>query len=827
MLYPKNIEQKLGFDKIRELLREACVSTLGQQFVDKMRFSDHYETVDKLIRQTAEFKDIVQYEPGFPSSNYIDANPHLAKAAIEGAFLSEEEMYEVKLSLKTIADCLNFFARKEEHQYPALRELTLMVAFEGDASVKNLLRTLDAVLDDRGHLRDNASPELQAIRRQIITEQSSLRKRLDTLLRQAKSQGWVSDDVSLTVRGGRMVIPVAAEHKRKIKGFVHDESATGQTVFLEPTEIFDSNNEIRELEYAERREIVRILTQLTAQLRPHVPQLRRSYIFLGLMDFIRAKARLAVRLQAVNPVFVNQQLINWTAAKHPLLFLSFQKQDSAGTRKSVVPLTLELNQQNGMPPSGVPPSGTPPDRILLISGPNAGGKSVLLKTVGLIQYMYQSGLLVPMADYSQIGLFRHIFIDIGDEQSLENDLSTYSSHLTNMGYFLKFADRKTLFLIDEFGTGTEPSLGGAIAESILEQLNESKAFGVINTHYTNLKVFADKHEGLINGAMRFDGDKLEPLYELEMGRPGSSFALEIAHKIGLPKAVIDRAKAKIGTHQVNFEKLLKELDIEKKVFSERNVENATKERKLAQTLKEYTELKNQLDNEKKKLLNEAKAQAKQLVKDANQKIEQTIREIRERKAEKEDTKTLRRELEKFEETLKPERVVEEPQPETEEIQVEDGEITVGSLVRIKGQMTVGEVLSIRGKDAEVSIGELKTNIKFNRLEKISRKVYKAAAKSEPALPPMKGFDLNEKMMNFSFNLDLRGKRGEEALTVVDSFIDDALILGQPELRIIHGKGDGILRNLVRHHLRNYKQIASLTDEHADRGGAGVTIVRMK
>jgi DNA mismatch repair protein MutS2 len=807
MLYPKNLEQKLGFDKIREWLKEACLSTLGQQFVDKMRFSDHYETIDKLIRQTAEFKDLVQYEPGFPSANYIDANPHLTKAGIEGAFLSEEEVFEVKISLRTIQECLRFFAQKEAHQYPALREISQMAALDGPASGKHLLATLDAVIDDRGHVRDTASPELQAIRRQIIAEQGNLRKRLDSLLRQAKSQGWVSDDVSLTVRGGRMVIPVAAEHKRKIKGFVHDESATGQTVFLEPAEIFDANNEIRELEYRERREIVRILTEVTAQLRPHVPQLKKAYTFLGIIDFIRAKARLAVQLQAINPVFVNQPLIQWSGAKHPLLYLAHQKQG-----KSIVPLTIELSPKN---------------RILLISGPNAGGKSVLLKTVGLLQYMYQSGLLVPMAEHSQIGLFRNLFIDIGDEQSLENDLSTYSSHLTNMKYFLQFADKKTLFLIDEFGTGTEPSLGGAIAESILDQLNQSKAFGVINTHYTNLKVFADRNEGLINGAMRFDGEKLEPMYELEIGRPGSSFAFEIAHKIGLPKAVVEKAKEKVGTQQVNFEKLLKELDIEKKVFHERNTENATKERKLAQTLQEYTELKSYLDNEKKKLLNEAKAQARQLVKEANQKIEQTIREIRETKAEKEDTRTIRRNLERFEETLKPEIVAAELSPATEEIELEAGEITVGSLVRVKGQTTVGEVLSIKGKSAELGIGELKTNIALNRLEKISRKAYKAVAKSEAAPPAMRGIDINEKMMNFSFNLDLRGKRGEEALTEVDNFLDDALMLGQPELRIIHGKGDGILRNLVRNHLRSYRQVASLTDEHADRGGAGVTIVKMK
>jgi DNA mismatch repair protein MutS2 len=814
MLYPENIEQKLGFDKIRTLLRDYCTSPLGVAFVEKMRFSDHFDHTQKMIRQVAEMLDIVRFEAGnFPNQNYLDATPQLAKAAIEGAFLQEEELFDLKLSIRTVQDCLRFFDKKEPELYPALREL-LQSAFEGKSAespadgtvaLKSIALALEQLIDERGRLKDSASPELQAIRRQLIAEENSLRKKLETLLKMAKSQGWIGDDTSLTIRNGRMVIPLLAEHKRKIRGFVHDESDTGKTVFLEPAEILDANNALKELEARERREIVRILTQVTQLIRPHVPVLRRAYTFLGIIDFVRAKARLAVSLEAVAPLADPDTLLDWHLARHPLLDLSFRKQG-----KKVVPLRIALDSQ---------------ERILLISGPNAGGKSVTLKTVGLIQYMYQCGLLVPMAEHSKMGFFKHLFIDIGDEQSLENDLSTYSSHLTNMRHFLLHANKKTLFLIDEFGTGTEPSLGGAIAESILEELNRSRALGVINTHYTNLKTLASRTDGLLNGAMRYDAEHLEPRYELDMGKPGSSFAVEIAQKIGLPKAIVDRAKQKVGTQQVSFEKLVKELEIEKKVFSEKNIENATRQRKLDQLLSQNEALQRYLDTEKKQILNKAKTEARQLVKEANQRIEQTIREIREQGAEKLATKDIRKELEVFEQK----QLQLDTLPETEaelpdEIVAVGGEIEMGCWVRIKGQETIGEVLMLRGKEAEVAVGDLKMMLKVNRLERISRK---EAKKTSSPKPKLSGIDLNEKMSHFSFNLDVRGKRGEEALVDVDNFMNDGIMLGYPELRIVHGKGDGILRSLIRNHLRAYKQVSRTADEHPDRGGAGVTIVSMK
>jgi DNA mismatch repair protein MutS2 len=802
MLYPSTIEQKLGFDKLREKLKDACISPLGISFVEKIRFSDNFALVEKLVSQTAEMKQIIEIGENFPSQNYLDVTSSLKSAAIEGMLLTQTEFSDIKVSLQTIRMCLRFFDDQEPGTFPLLSEYAKTVRIE-----KAITDAIDRVIDDRGQVRDSASTELSRIRKQLVSEQAGIRKKLDNMLRSAKSNGWIGEDVSLTVRNGRMVIPVAAEHKRKLKGFIHDESATGQTVFIEPTDVFESNNEIRELEYEERREINRILLQLTGLLRPFVPDLQKAYQFLGLMDYLRAKAKLALEMNAIFPPFANKQFIDWRNARHPLLHLSFQKQG-----KKVVPLNIALQEK---------------ERILIVSGPNAGGKSVSLKTVGLIQYMFQCGLLVPMEDGSSMGFFQNIFIDIGDEQSLENDLSTYSSHLTNMRHFLTLANRRTLFLIDEFGTGTEPGLGGAIAEAILEDLTKSGAYGVINTHYTNLKVLADKIPGLVNGAMRFDGEHLEPLYQLEIGRPGSSFAFEIASKIGLPNAIIEKAKEKLGSQQVSFEKLLKELDIERKVFTEKNIQLGIKERKLTKELADYTALRSSLENNEKKIVNEAKQKAKILLSDANQLIENTIREIKENKAEKEKTKTVRNELEKFGKKNLVIEAVEEPQQEPEVFEAEGGIITVGSYVRINGQTAIGEVLALKGKDAEIRIGDLKSTIKLNRLEKVSNKTYRNATGEKNLKTSAKGVDMNERMLNFSFNLDMRGKRGEEALGLVDQFMDNAIMLGYDELRIVHGKGDGILRTLVRNHLRGYSQVAGMTDEHADRGGAGVTIVKLK
>ncbi|BDD03484.1 endonuclease MutS2 [Aureibacter tunicatorum] len=803
MIYPKNIESKIGFDQIRELLKEECLSNLGVSFVDKVRFSSDFHLIDKLLKQTEEFRRILVTGESFPSTNYLDVTEALNKIRVEGSFLLEEEFFDLKLSLKTILSCMRFFKDNEE-EYPLLSQLS--GAVEVDLSLSS---EIDSKIDDKGQLRNNASSELQRIRGSIVSFQQQLRKTMDSLIRQAKKNGYAPDDMSLTIRDGRMVMPVYSTYKRKVKGFIHDESATGQTVYLEPAEVLELNNEIKELEYEERREIIRILMALTDRLRPHIEPLLRSFHFLGMVDFIRAKAKFAIRIEASLPTLVKRRLVDWRDTRHALLYLAHQE-----LNKPIVPMNMELDHEQ---------------RIVLISGPNAGGKSVTLKTVALTQYMVQCGLLPSMREDSVVGVFKSVFIDIGDEQSIENDLSTYSSHLTNMHFFLRFADKGTLFLIDEFGTGTEPQFGGAIAEAILEQLHGNKAYGVINTHYSNLKKFAEKQKHIVNAAMRFDLNKLEPTYQLEIGQPGSSYAFEIAKKIGLSNAVIDSAKSKMGYTQVRYDKLLSELEHEKAKVRKHNVEIERKNRRLEKAIQDYEELKDRVDTKKKDILNSARNEASQILNLANREVEKTIRTIKEKNAEKAATKKARENLESIKEKVKPKQQ-QLKKSATEEIVKEAGEIVSGVLVRVKGQSTVGEVLAIRGKDAEVALGGLTSKIKVNRLERVSRKLQRQLEhekeKNTGVTQSFKGLDINKKMANFTNNLDLRGKRVEEAYTLLESFLDEASMLGIPELRIVHGKGDGILKEFVRQQLRNYSKRIKFADEHVERGGAGVTVVTM-
>ncbi|MFP4090257.1 MAG: endonuclease MutS2 [Cyclobacteriaceae bacterium] len=799
MLYPTQLENKIGFDTVRELIKEHCSSSLGADYVEKMRFSDDFSLIGKLLAQTEEFRQILVRQLPFPASHYLDVTPYLDKAKTPGTFLTEEEFHELQLSLDTIFRCLEFFAKDEEEEFPELKKLGGFISLD-----KNLLNSIRRIIDEKGHLRNNASSELQNIRRMIQSEQVRLRKVLDQILRQARQSGFTPEDASLTVRGGRMVIPVLAEYKRRIKGFVHDESATGQTVFMEPAEVLEINNEIRDLEYRERREIVRILIALTDEVRPHIRSLRSAYNFLGMMDFIRAKARFALRFEASFPQFEKRNLIEWHQARHPLLQMNLEQQG-----RKIVPLDVKIDSQQ---------------RILIISGPNAGGKSVCLKTVALLQYMLQCGMLVPMADHSRAGIFSSIFIDIGDEQSLENDLSTYSSHLTNMDHFLKFADKRSLILIDEFGTGTEPQFGGAIAEAILEELNALRTYGIITTHYTNLKQFADKAEGIVNAAMRFDSEKLAPLFQLEIGKPGSSFALEIARKIGLPTAVLERAKEHIGVEKVEFDKMLTELEAEKSRFNTLNEELNRKEKRLNTLSQEYEELKEYIESNKKQLINEAKQEAQKLLREANQRIEATIRSIKEHKAEKEATRAAREDLEQLKKQTRPEPVSQRSSEKAERLQ---GKIEEGDAIRVKDNGALGEVLNIKGNQAEILMGSLKSNIKLNRLEKVSRKMLKQTSVESSGSSRQDALDLNKKFADFSTNLDIRGNRAEEALPKLENFVDEASMFGMDELRIIHGKGNGILREVVRDYLRKHDRVAHAQDEHVERGGAGVTIVRLR
>ena len=800
MLYPKNFEDKLNFEKIRELLAEFCLSSLGTRYVEKMRFSTDFDKIDKWQKQTAEFKHILEQQEPFPASNYIDALQHLPKGKVPGSFYSEEELFDIALSLKTIVAALSFLKKRQE-DYPVLYDLASNI--EVDAT---LINAIERIVDEKGQIKDNASPELSSIRSQIRKQEVQLRSTVQSILKDAISKGYTEEGVNVALRNGRMVIPVNAASKRQLKGYIQDQSATGQTVFIEPAASIEISNEIKELEYQQRREIIRLLTVLTDAIRPYIDDLKKAYYFLGIIDFVRAKAKLAIQLEANVVYLKNEPMVKWYNARHPLLYLAHSK---AG--KTVVPLTIAINKEQ---------------RILVVSGPNAGGKSVTLKTLGLLQYMFQCGLMVPIGEGSTMGIYKNIFIDIGDEQSIENDLSTYSSHLTNMKHFVIRAEKNTLCLIDEFGTGTEPQIGGAIAESILEELNKANAQGVVTTHYGNLKKFADENEGLVNAAMRFDVNQLEPLYQLEVGKPGSSFALEIAQKIGLPRKILQQAKSKVGYEQIRFEKLLSQLEWDKKQQDERWEKLKTREKQLEKELAEYKHRSEILENNKKKIINEAKEQAKDLLKDANQKVEKTIREIKENKAEKEATKKLRQELESFKKNIGEKEKVKEPEETTYE--VVPGEINVGDWVRLKGQTAVGKVVDRKGKDLEIIIGNLTSKIKANRLEKVSAKEARKTTRETASPSRRSGVDINKKMANFTSNLDIRGHRAEQALPKIDEMMDNALMLGHKDLKIVHGKGDGILRQVVRDHLRrSYKNIKKMADEHADRGGSGVTLVELK
>lgn len=816
MLYPTHLEEKLGFDQLKQLLRELCLSTLGQHYVDTIRFNTKFEVINRLLNQTSEFLYILNSGAAFPFDYYYNMLPALKRAKIENTWLQEEEWLQLKRSLQTISKGLEFFNRGQGQSLVWLKMLSIDIAVDTD-----LEKRIHFTIDDDGKVRDTASTELQRIRRALNDARSQLRKKIETLIRHSREQGYTPDDSNLTIRNGRIVIPVLAEHKRKVKGFIHDESATGQTVFIEPTEVFDLNNQVREWEYEERRELIRILTQLTDLLRPQLQPLTKAYQWLGMMDFLRAKARLAQETGATLPRFSKEQALDFRKARHPLLVLQF-----ANTEKKVVASNIYLNSHQ---------------KVLVISGPNAGGKSVLLKTVGLLQYMLQCGLLISVEEGSEAGYFEEIFIDLGDDQSIENDLSTYSGHLTAMRHFLTLAGKKTLFLMDEFGTGTDPQFGGAIAEAVLENLVKQGAWGVVTTHYGNLKTLAERQKGIANGAMRFDKATFRPLYELEPGKPGSSFALEIAEKIGLPKKVLQEAAKKVGVNQVSLDRLLSQLETEREATAKRAKEIAEKEARLDTLLSTYAELKALLESQKKNLVKQAKAEAEMLLKDANAKIEATIKTIKEADAQKDITKAARQELESFKAEVLLEEKPTQLQPleppitipiqrvqkkQTEPEQKVPQKIEVDAYIHIPDNGAYGQVISLKKNEAEVRIGGLKTFVKLNRLKRISKREFEKATGESQVIQPSKSIDLTDRMSKFSINLDIRGLRGEEAVEELSWFLDDAILLGMNELRIVHGKGDGILRQLVRNQLAKYKQISAVRDEHADRGGDGVTLVSL-
>ncbi|MCU0418724.1 MAG: Smr/MutS family protein [Cyclobacteriaceae bacterium] len=788
MIFPADFEQRLGFDQLRLRLTTACLSPMGQAEIARMAFDTDRGAIEAKLRQGMEFKSLIERAESYPQSHYHDPAEFFALAEIDNAFLEEEAFQRLLLSVQTIFAWQTFLLEREE-SLPMLSRLSKPLALAA-----SFLAPIATRFDEAGKLKDNASPELQRLRKRLREEEGRVRKLVDHLFRQAVGEGWVPEGATITIREGRPAIPILAEHKRRLRGFILDESATGQTVFMEPAEALEAGNEIRDLQHEERREIIRILRDLTRHVQQHLPDLRHAFDFLGQMDAIRAKAKLALELDASMPLLAEGPALQWRAARHPLLYLAFKKD-----RRTVVPLEIAL---------------TPGERFLVISGPNAGGKSVCLKTVGLVQYMLQCGLLVPMHPDSTMGFFDSLFLDIGDQQSIENDLSTYSSHLRNMHYFIARAQATALVLMDELGGGTDPNFGGGIAEAVLDSLVQKGVWGVATTHYYNLKVFASKTPGMRNGAMLFDVEKLEPLFQLEIGKPGSSFALEIARKTGLQKNTLDRAELIIGKELIGLEQLMLKVEEEKRALQVRLHEVAQKETALARTLAHYQTLTGDLEANKKNILNKAKEEAAHLLRNTNREIEKTIRHIRENKAQKEETRKVRESLKELSERVS----VTKPTP----LPKLAGAIATGDRVRMAGQEVTGVVLSIKGTQAQVQFGDLRSTVKLALLERVGAGDGKPAA---PKSPP--SLNVIQRNSQFSPSLDVRGKRVDEIIPIVERFLDDAILSAHGELRILHGKGEGVLRKVIRDYLRANRAVASVADEHVERGGDGLTVVVLK
>ena len=787
MLYPNHIADKLGFTEIKNHLKECCLSEMGRSIVESMRFLSKFDELKKLLQQTEEFRQILEHDAPFPSSNYLPVKEFAIQVKTEGAFLDEEELLALSFALKTIFDILKYFTDRPE-LYPLLHQFLADMPVE-----KSLLTSIEKVIDETGKLRPDASPEYREISKQISSLERDARRKVDQQHKEAQKQGW-SGDGSLTIRDGRMCIPILAEYKRKLKGFIHDESATGQTVYLEPADVFEINNQLRDLEFEKRREKIRILKQVASNLREFYPLLLSYHSLLSKIDFIRAKAVLARMLDASLPELLENSSCEIWSARHPLLYLNFKK-----TGGTVVPLDLKIDDEN---------------RMILVSGPNAGGKSVCLKTIGLLQVMLQSGLLIPVDPSSKFGLYQHILIDIGDDQSIESDLSTYSAHLSNMKLFVERSDASTLILIDEFGTGTDPQFGGPIAEAVLQVLNEKKVRGIITTHYSNLKNFAGSQKGIVNASMLFDTAHLQPLYRLEVGKPGSSYAFEIARKIGLPQRVLQLAHEKISEEQKRVDHLLVSLEQDKVKLFDQELKVSVMQRKLATLLKENEILKSFLDDNKKKLLTEAKKEAELIIRNANKLVESTINDIKVNKADKELTKLSRLILEEELEKLKPEPVISLAELTKEKKE----ELKEGDWVLIEGQENPGQIISTGRDNAVVSMGSLRTVVKLNRVKRLDKKEEKKIARSSYLN------HITENMISFSPELDVRGRRGEEAIYELERFLDRALMLNISNLKIIHGKGDGILRKMIREYLKKFPVTSRVEDEHADRGGDGITYV---
>ena len=851
MIYPNNYESKIGFDEIRRLLKGHCMSSLGQEKVDELAFSDDASVINEAMAQVREMRRMMQATEKPEMNYFFDVRESVARLRMENTHIEEDELFDLRRSLETIGIIVAFLNKnngddeKPEFLYPALHRMA-----EDVLTFPAIIRRIDSILDKFGKIKDSASMTLAGIRHEMEQTAGSISRTLYTILHSAQRDGLVAQDVAPTLRDGRLMIPVAPGLKRKIKGIVHDESATGKTVFIEPAEVVEANNKVRELEAAERREIVRILTVFSDELRPHVQEVLDSYHFLAQIDLVHAKAEMAEQMQAFEPEVKGAPTMDWIRAIHPLLQRSLAKQD-----KKVVPLDIMLVKDK---------------RLLIISGPNAGGKSVCLKTVGLLQYMLQCGLSIPVGDRSTVGVFQNIMIDIGDEQSIADDLSTYSSHLLNMKNMMKQANNRTLLLIDEFGGGTEPTIGGAIAEAVLNQFWKKDAFGVITTHYQNLKHFAEDHPGVVNGAMLYDRHQMQALFQLSIGQPGSSFAIEIARKTGIPEEVINDASEIVGSEYIQSDKYLQDIVRDKRYWEGKRQTIHQHEKSLEGHIQRYETNLEEIERERKAILNRAKQQAEELLAEANRKIENAIREIKEAQAEKEQTRLIREELQEFreqvqnddtrglmseEEFAKKLRQMEERKARKaqrkekkgeelkaaseklaarakEDLHPENRPLEKGDSVRIKGTNSIGEIESIQGKQATVIFGGLRSKVKLEQLERTSKAPTPATPADKHAhlaiqTSHMTRATMEDRRQNFHQDLDVRGMRGDEAIDTVMHFIDDAILIGLNRVRILHGTGTGILRQLIRQYLNTVPNVKKAKDEHVQFGGAGITVVDLE
>ncbi len=826
------IEQKLGFEKIREQLMLRCSTNYAKERVKNEKVSHNAQTITKRLVLTDEMRLICMFESGFPQNGFIDSIEFLKPLEIEYSSITLENMNKLYTFVENLRGVLQFFRGTKEGAYLALKAMAEPIMFFPEVS-----RRIESIIDRFGEVRDNASAELFNIRRQLREKEGSISRKIQSILRKAQEEGLADEEASVSVRDGRLLIPVSAVNKRKLPGFVYDESATGKTVFIEPMEVVELNNQVKELMFAQQREILRILREFTDFLRPYLPELIEGARFIGEIDFIRAKALVAMQMEAGKPIISQDDTLKIVKGRHPILEAALKKE-----KKQIVPLTLTL---------------TPDKHILVISGPNAGGKSVCLKTVGMLQYMFQWGLLVPASEVSEFRIFDDIFIDIGDEQSLENDLSTYSSHLTNMKEVLLKANDNSLVLIDEFGTGTEPTAGGAIALAILENIELKGVFGVITTHYTNLKFYAEKVNGAINGAMLFDVANIQPLYKLEVGLPGNSFAFELARKIGLPEHIIRVAEENAGTGYVDLEKQLRKISRNRRALDEKLARIKNTDKTLENITEKYEKELADIQSVKKQILQEAKKEAQAIIEQANRKVEATIKEIKEAQAEKEKTKAARKELEEFNRDLSKENVTESDlkieakmnkllerkkrkeerlakgagkgvakvEPAVQQV-IAKKEIKAGDKVRIKGGDLIGEVMQVGGTWVNVAVGSIISKVQKENIEHISNNEYNNAVKSMPKQMSAHSEGLAERRLNFKPNIDIRGERLMEALDIVSRFIDDALMVGIGEVKILHGKGNGILKEEIRKYLKTVPGVVSCKDEDVQFGGSGITVVKL-